>query len=104
MFLIYLLDGILRILIGKIFHKGVSMLQLVNVVLVILGLFLITGIQILLANYYARRFKWDYKFIMSLGLSISFIVVVLIIWAITKNVKYLTVGMICSILRNFNVC
>jgi len=40
---------------------------------------------------------------MSLAISISFVVIVLIIWVLSGNLKYLVVGLICSLLQGVSM-
>jgi hypothetical protein len=79
------------------------MVPLLNVFVLMLGFGMVATVIILSASYYSRKFKWDYKITMSLALSISFVVIVLIIGALSGNTKYLVVGLICAVVQGVSM-
>jgi uncharacterized membrane protein YjjP (DUF1212 family) len=68
-----------------------------------LGFGIVASVIIFSASYYARKLRWDYKFAVSLALSISFAVIVLAVWAMTGNLKYLVIGIILSLLQGVSM-
>jgi hypothetical protein len=79
------------------------MTQLLGVVLFMLGFGVVAGMIIFSASCYARKRRWDYKLAMSLALSVAFAIIVLIVWAMTGNLKYLVVGIILSLLQGVSI-
>jgi ABC-type branched-subunit amino acid transport system permease subunit len=77
--------------------------QFLNVLFFLIGFGAVAGIMIFIASYYARKLNWNYKLTMSLGAGIVFLVLALIIWAITRDLKYLLIAIFGSLLQGISM-